>query len=223
MTNLLKLLIIGLVVFIFTGCSNKYMKNQTNQFKSKTSKVINQSIISSYKVGDTEFIGSIFDEATLELDHKTKEAVFTFKLSQNKLKEAMIGWKKTFPDIVVDQYNLIAKAKWAVIEPNFIGKTVWGDLTLRFFKMKYDLDIKGSGKNFKDIFIPMEQYKFIATKGLGIATHIVSEDIDPTSGINPMLPNGFKILSIEDESTKLKTNQFIFPTKHMTLIKKPLP
>jgi hypothetical protein len=220
MIKIVKFMLAILVVSLFTGCgSNPYMQVGTPEYKDNTKNIIGTWNIKSHKNGDSEFIGNQFESGTLELDFKTKRAKFTFVLDRKKLASDVKEWQQKWPDLQVSKYNVVVTADWELKEPDTLGKMMWGDLALIFKNLVTDVDIKGSGKNFKEGFYNFEKTKFLATEKLGMIGNFATKAAKKgPGGINPMIPGGYKV-KFEGNNVLLTTTVTVIPSRTTVLTK----
>ena len=213
-------ILLASTIILFSGCgSNPYMKLDTPQYNTTTKKLQGIWSVKSYKIDDFEFIQNKYEDGKLHLNFTTKKAKFTFSIKKENLQSSLQQWRKTWSDLAVSKYDVIVTASWILTQPNSIGKTVWGDLALRLFDIKHTLDIKGSGENFKEEFLPIEELKFKTTKILGVVGNMIVDELDKTGGINPIIPNGFKVIKLSENYIELKTNHLVTPTKSLILVR----
>ena len=216
----LRIVVAIFIVAIFAGCGgNPYMQVGTPEYKSNTENIIGTWNIKSHKNGDSEFIGNQFESGTLKLDFKTKRAKFIFVLDKKKLANDVKEWQQKWPDLQVTKYNVVVTADWELKEPDTLGKLMWGDLALMFTNLVSDVDIEGSGKNFKEGFFNFEKSKFLATEKLGMIGNFATKAAKKgAGGINPMIPGGYKV-KFEGNDVLLTTAVTVIPSRTTVLTK----
>lgn len=147
-------------LLLMTGCfssKNLYMSDGTNEFNSVTKCFLGNWNINSYSRSGEEVINSIFTKGTLSLDHASREAVFTFWVSDSFVNSKLTDWKVKWPDLEVNEYKVISSGTWKISKSGEI---------LYFEDMVNSIDIKGTGENFEGFF-GSEQMKFTASEHVG--------------------------------------------------------
>lgn len=146
-------------LIILAGCSSKnlYMSDGTNEFNSVTNKFVGNWNIDSYSRSGEETINSIFTKGTLSLDYASREAVFSFWVSDSYVNSKLADWKEKWPDLEISEYKVISSGAWSISKSGEI---------LYFHDMANSVDIKGSGENFEG-FYGYEQMKFTASENAG--------------------------------------------------------
>ena len=215
MISKIKLSLLAVIAIIFVGCGgNPYMQVDTPEYKDNTQKLVGTWNITSHKNGDSEFIGNQFDSGTLDLNFETKKAKFTFVLNKEQLAQNVKEWQVKWPDLQVTKYNVIVVADWEVVEPDTLGKIMWGNLALKLKNVVADVDIQGSGENFTEGFFNLEKSKFLATRSLGMIGNFATKTAGKgAGGINPMIPGGYKIVKLDNHNVSLETTVTVIPSR----------
>jgi len=216
-------LLVSLFVLVgfFVGCGNPYMEVGTPEYNKYTSNVINGTWnIKSYKIGDTEMIGGVYDSATVTFDFKTKKAKFLFIVNREDLKENVKQWQEKWPNLQVTKFDIDVTTGWKIKEPDTIAKVAWGDLMISFDNIEYNLIIEGSGDNFQEGFVAYEKTKFAAsTLTGGMIGNMVNNAAKKGSlGIHPALGN-FRFSMNSDNEIHLESSKLDFPHRSAVLVK----
>ena len=170
-------------VFLFGCGSNKYMIRDTKEYGNVTRYFIGNWAVAEYKVSSNNLLDTTFDKIAIEFDFATRTAKFTFWVSEGKLAEKLIDWKKKFPNLEITEYKIVVTTQWRISESGNI---------LYFDEQKPNLVIKGSGENFEG-FYTWERTRFEAGKNIGkdkgLAGMLMNKAAKVATGTNDLFPH----------------------------------
>ncbi len=178
-----------IMLFALGACSagNPYMKRGSKQFEEVTTLLLGEWTIASYSMKGDEKIGGtykggkvVFDEPESGERHGT--AQFTLPLSAETIKTMSAEWKKKWPELQVEKYDVVAVAEWELSKD---GKILFLQDPL------ISADISGKGKDINAL-IGWENGKLqsssVAQAGSGRRGFVVGKIVAQTSGVRTYYP-----------------------------------
>lgn len=191
MKALIKLIVLLFMVVILSSCSstNMYMVKDTGEYTEVTSKLLGDWGAKEYRVAGEEILKSKYEKMKANFDFLTCTAKLTIWVTENRIADKLLDWKKEFPGIKIDEYKITYTANWKISDD---GKY----LTLE--NPVTDLIIKGSGENF-DGFYQWEKGKFNMAKSsddgslFGSALGSITKAATGTSDLFPEIESSYEI------------------------------
>jgi len=204
MKTLLKAASLLLIALLLSNCSstNQYMVKDTNEYMEVTSKMIGDWSATGLNLDDESVLGMKYEKMTAKFDFSSRTVKFTLYVTEGKIADLLLDWKKEYPGISVDEYKITYLSSWEVSpdgkEFNFVAGEAGGA----------DIVIKGDGENF-DGFYQWEKTKYNMAKSaddgslLGSAMGALAQSATGTSDLFPEFEESYTI-SISDDGTSLK-------------------
>lgn len=174
---------------LLAACSsgNPYMKRGNEKFEAFTSKLLGEWDIASYSLKGDEKIGRTYAGGKLVFDEpepgdRRGQAVFTLPLSAETIRTMSDEWKKKWPELKVETYNVIVVSHWQISKD---GRVLFLEDPL------VSAEITGKGKGINDL-IGWENGKLqstsVAQAGDGRRGFAFGKIMQATSGISSYYP-----------------------------------
>lgn len=177
-----------ILIFSIISCSstNNYMVKDSNEYNKVTRNFVGNWAVSDYQMDSENFLDTTYEKIEAEFEFTSRNAKFSYWVSETKLSEKLIDWKEKYPDIDISEYKIIITSSWKLDDD---GEILYLD------NQNPNIVIKGSGENFEG-FYEWERAKFEAGKNVGkdgglagFVLNKVAKEATGTGDLFPKLPS----------------------------------
>ena len=133
------------------------MVKDTNEYMEVTSKMIGDWSATGLTLDDEAVLGSKYEKMTAKFDFSSRTVKFTLYVTEGKIADMLLDWKKEYPGISVDEYKItsdgIARRSLKNVVLSYLVKLETAEVQQLCF------DQFGANKNMTDV---MSAFSLIA-------------------------------------------------------------